>query len=307
MDNDLVSVVVPVYNVQDYVFKCLESLAKQSYKNLEIIVVDDGSTDDSGKICDEFAKSDERVKVYHKKNGGLSDARNYGIKKSKGQFVGLVDSDDFVDENFIQEMIVAMKDNDADIVVCGFNKEIPKPMVVSGKEATKKLLIEQENIDIVAWNKLYKKSLFLDNGIWYPLGMKHEDALTTYKLLAAAQRVVYIDKSLYHYVERKNSIMAEVKTVDRLKIREMAAEEAVGYFDDDELKEVAEVSLLLSKYAFMDAAIRDEIEKKYFNMNREWVLKNRKKFSRNKYLTKKLKLYNFLLVAGLYKVFRKLV
>ena len=307
MDDSLVSVVVPVYNVQDYVFKCLESLAKQSYKNLEIIVVDDGSTDDSGKICDEFAKSDKRVKVYHKKNGGLSDARNYGIKKSKGQFLALVDSDDFVDENFIQEMIVAMKDNDTDMVVCGFNKEIPKSMVVTGKEATKKLLIEQENIDIVAWNKLYKKSLFLDNDIWYPLGMKHEDALTTYKLLAAAQRVAYIDESLYHYVERKNSIMAEVKTVDRLRIREMAAEEAVGYFDDDKLKEAAEVSLLLSKYAFMDAAIRGEIEKKYFNMNREWVLKNRKKFSRNKYLTKKLKLYNFLLVAGLYKVFRKLV
>ena len=98
MDKTLVSVIVPVYNVQKYVHKCLESLTQQSYNSLEIIIVDDGSTDGSGEICDEFVKSEKRAKVYHKKNGGLSDARNYGIKKSKGSLIALVDSDDYVEK-----------------------------------------------------------------------------------------------------------------------------------------------------------------------------------------------------------------
>ena len=308
MDKTLVSIIVPVYNVQDYVERCLKSLARQSYANIEMIIVDDGSTDGSRRICDDFATGEGRAKVYHKTNGGLSEARNFGIKKARGEYVLLVDSDDYVEKDFVAKLLSVIKDSSADIAVCGFNNEIPRSSVISGKEATKKLLIKQENIEIVAWNKIYNKNLFTKNEIWYPVGMKHEDALTTYKLLSKAERVVYLNKSLYHYVVRDDSIMANGKIIDRLKMRELAAEEAEDYFSDNhDLLDAAKVSLLLAKYAYMDASIHGEIEKKYYDSGRKWVKKHAKKYRDNKFLTKKLKLYNFLVSVGLYRVFRKVI
>lgn len=308
MDKTLVSIIVPVYNIQDYICKCLESLARQNYENIEIIIVDDGSTDKSSKICDEFVKKEKRARVYHKKNGGLSDARNFGIKKSNGKIIALVDGDDYVEKGYIKSMIEVLESTDADVVVCGFNNEIPKSAIMVGKEATKKLLIGQENIDMVAWNKLYKKELFIKEKIWYPTKMKHEDALTTYKLFSKAKVVAYLNKSLYHYVEREKSIMAEVRTVDRLKIRELAAKEAIDYFNNDiDMKNAAKISLLLAKYAFIDAAVRGEIDNEYYTKNIEWVKNNKNSFKGNKYLTKKLKLYNFLVLIHSYKIFRKII
>ena len=306
-NNSLVSVVVPVYNIKDYIEKCLKSIVSQSYDNLEIVVVDDGSTDGSGKLCDEFAKKDKRVRVFHKKNGGLSDARNFGIKKSQGEIVALVDGDDYVDADYIKAMYEVMVKDDSDMVVCGFDNNIPSSFVVSGEDATKKLLVEQENIEIVAWNKLYKKELF-EKGIEYPVGEKHEDALTTYKLFAEVKKVSYVSKSLYHYVKREDSIMGQKDIVGRLEMREKAAKEAVEYFaDNSQLKQAAEVAVLTARYAFMDAAIHGEIDKKFFAPNAKWVDENRKKYQNNKLMTKKLKLYNSLNHLKLYKAFRTIV
>ena len=168
IDSTLVSVVVPVYGVEKYVEKCLDSLSHQSYENIEVIVVDDGSTDRSGDICEEFAKKDKRIKVFHKTNGGLSDARNYGIKRAKGEYVCLVDSDDWVKSGFVEKMVnVALREN-ADIVVCGYNDMVPGRITMTGEEATMRLLVEQENVDIIAWNKMYRRSLFDD--VSYPEG-----------------------------------------------------------------------------------------------------------------------------------------
>lgn len=308
MDKTLVSVIVPVYNISDYILKCLKSIEKQSYSNLEIIVVDDGSTDKSGEICDEFAKGDRRAKVFHKKNGGLSEARNFGIKKAKGEIIALVDGDDFVEVDYIKTMYEAMVKDDADVVICGYNGIVPKEQTISGEEATEKLLVEQENLEIVAWNKLYKKSLFLKNDIFYPVGEKHEDALTTYKILASAKKVSYVSKSLYHYVVRESSIMGQGDILGRLKMRERAAEEAVRYFvQNPKLKQAAEVAVLTSKYACMDAVIRGEIEKKYYEVNAKWVRENSKNYKNNQLLTSKLKLYNLINKVKLYKVFRTIV
>lgn len=308
MDKTLVSVIVPVYNISDYILKCLKSIGKQSYSNLEIIVVDDGSTDKSGEICDEFARGDGRVKVFHKKNGGLSEARNFGIKKAKGEIIALVDGDDFVEVDYIKTMYEATVKDDADVVICGYNEVVPKEQTMSGEEATKKLLVEQENLEIVAWNKLYKKKLFVGNNIEYPVGEKHEDALTTYKILASAKKVSYVPKSLYHYVTRDDSIMGQGDILGRLKMRERAAEEAVRYFvQNPKLKQAAEVAVLTSKYAYMDAAIRGEIEKKYYEVNAKWVRENSKNYKNNQLLTSKLRLYNFINKVKLYKVFRTIV
>ncbi|MBR3230838.1 glycosyltransferase [Candidatus Saccharibacteria bacterium] len=307
-DAPLISVIIPVYNISGYILKCLNSIKRQSYTNLEIIIVDDGSTDDSGRFCDGFGESDNRARVFHKKNGGLSSARNFGLDKARGEIIAFIDGDDYIDENFIKKMYGAMAHDKADVVVCGYNNVLPKKEILSGRLATAKLLVGQENLDILASNKLYKKKLFKESGIKYPVGYNHEDNLTTYKILAAARMVSYIPESLYNYIKREDSIMGRADTIERLKMREMAAEEAAAYFiEDDFLRQASEVAILTAKYAFMDAAIHKEIEKKYFKVNAQWVDRNRLSYKKNRLMTKKLKLYNFLNHIGLYKLFRTIV
>ena len=143
----LVSVIVAVYNIEDYVEDCLKTLVSQDYENLEIIVMDDGSTDKSGEICDKFAS--KKLRVVHRKNGGLSDARNCGALEAKGELICFVDGDDKVKKNYVSRLVEALVSSGANIAVCGFNKEQPKKRIVSGGQATMDLLIGQENIDIV--------------------------------------------------------------------------------------------------------------------------------------------------------------
>lgn len=306
--NGLVSIIVPVYNVEKYVLKCLKSLAGQTYKDIEVIVVDDGSTDKSGKICDEF--KDERFRVFHKKNGGLSSARNFGIKKARGNVLAFVDSDDFVKKDFIEKMLNRLND-DIYVVVCGYNNEKPKEEVLSGREATIRLLIKQENIDLITWNKLYRKSLFIDNNIWFPEGKKHEDALTTYKLLSKAKRVGYIPDALYGYVVRDGSIMHSGKKEEQLEMRELAAREAMEYFNNDkDLEQAAEICLLWAKYHYLNEAIFGNIDKKYEVDVLAWLKENAKKYKNNKFMTRKLCIYNMLstfLWGFGYKIFRKMM
>ena len=306
MECPLISVVVSVYNIGGYVEKCLKSLITQSYENIEVIVVDDGSTDGSGEICDKIATSDERIRVFHKKNGGISDARNYGIKKARGTIVALIDGDDYVRKDYIKVMHVEMEKTDADIVICGYNDVVPEKVLMSGEDATVRLLVGQENLEIVAWNKLYRKSLF--DRIKYPVGEVNEDSLMTYKLLAETKKVAYVDKTLYVYVERGDSTMATEKVERRLKNRERAAKEAMEYFDKNKkLKDAAGVSLLTAKYAFVDAAIKGEISKNFYDKNVQWINRHKNIYKGNPFINKKLKLYMILCSLGLYRVFRKVV
>lgn len=306
----LVSIIVPVYNVEGFIEKSLYSIIRQEYKNLDIVVVDDGSTDGSGRICDEFSKKDARVRVFHKKNGGLSDARNFGIKKAKGDLIAFVDSDDFIKKNYVSEMYRNMNRSGSDMVVCGYNDINLKDEVLCGDSVVIRILTEQKNMDIVTWNKLYKKKLFVDNSIYFPEGRNHEDALTTYKLASKAKKVSYISKSLYIYIKRDNSIMGSEDIEERLKAREASAEEAVEYFEQNKkLRQAAEISLLLSKYAFLDFAIAGKINKKYSKSARKWIKVHRGDYKRNKYLTLKLKFYNFMSTnfgGVLYIIFRKI-
>lgn len=302
----LVSVIVPVYNVENYLDKCIESLIKQKYDNIEIILVDDGSTDRCGSICDKAAEFDSRIKVLHQKNKGLSEARNVGIKCARGEYICFVDSDDYVEESFIERMIEAVEDG-IDVVVCGFNESYPENKIISGEEATIKLLIQQDNMDIVAWNKMYKKILF--RNIQFPVGKKYEDNLTTYKLLSKAKAVSYIAKPLYHYIERTGSITSIDNKEERLTAREDAAIQSIEYFNNNnKLKAASEISLLTAKLAFIDAALNKTIEKKYYSENRDWILRNKTAFLNNRFLTTKLKVYIVLLsyFNGMgYRILRK--
>ncbi len=307
-NSPLVSIIVPVYNIENYVRRCLDSLLRQKYKNIEIVVVDDGSTDASGEICDNYAKDDARIKVWHKKNGGLSSARNYGIRKARGDYVCLVDGDDYVKEDFVWLMAERMKEKNADIVVCGYNKNVPMVKMISGREATVKLLIEQENMEVIAWNKMYRRYLF--DKIEYPEGENYEDSLTTYKLLAEARGVVYVPESLYVYVERGGSITNTDQKEARLVAREKAAREAIKYFaGDEEFVAAAEIALLTAKLAFVDFAISGKSDEKSGEAAIRWIKKNAQKYGENKYMTVKLKIYIKMVSAfgGVgYKLFRKI-
>lgn len=209
--SDLISIVVPVYNVEQYIEQCIDSILQQTYSNIEIILVNDGSTDSSGEICERYAKKDKRIKLIQKKNGGLSDARNYGIVAAKGRYIGCVDSDDWIEADMYEKLYKACIDNDADISVCGHFREYvnktvlyeQKYEILSANQALEKL-IRGEELHDHAWSKLYKKFLF--NEIEYPVGKLYEDVRTTYKLIAKSSKVISIPNPLYHYRQRKGSI-----------------------------------------------------------------------------------------------------
>ncbi len=312
MSKEKVSIIVAAYNVEKYVLKCLESLRTQTYENIEIIVIDDGSIDKTGILCDEFCKKEKRAKVFHQKNQGLSMARNNGIKKSDSELIVFVDGDDIVSGDFIQKLIDAL-DQKTDMSVCGFievpsNKNnSPKSETLTGKEATIKLLTELENYQIVSWNKMYRKKLFKD--IAFPEGEIHEDSLTTYKLMSKSRAVAFISDSLYYYIQRSTSIMNSEKLIDRLESKMKAAREAKEYFKNEaELYAAAQISELLAYYSFLDNIFSGKIKEKPKRFIK-YIKQHKKEFTKNKFLTKKLRLYIYMttLFGTLpYKIFRRI-
>lgn len=211
----LISVIIPVYNVEKYLDKCIDSIINQTYSNLEIILIDDGSTDNSGKICDKYALLDSRIKVIHKKNGGLSDARNVGIDNANGKYLMFVDSDDFIDYNTICDNINIMKENKADIIIYNRyyvyddgKKFLRFPILNSILEFTGLEAIEEmnsfKNFDMSAWGKIYKKDLF--KCIRFPVGKTSEDFYIMFLLLEKSKKVIYNSKPYYFYIQRAGSI-----------------------------------------------------------------------------------------------------
>ena len=213
MNKELISIIVPVYKVEKYIHKCIDSIINQTYSNLEIILVDDGSPDNCAKICDEYALKDERINVIHQKNMGLSEARNRGIQISKGKYIGFVDSDDYIEPTMFQDLYNALIDNNADISICNFyiinNKEKVlknnfKSINYTKIEALKEILLDK-NIQSYAWNKLYKRELF--KNIKYPIGKKYEDIGTTFYLFEKSNKISYIENPEYNYLNREDSIV----------------------------------------------------------------------------------------------------
>lgn len=217
----LISIIVPIYNVEKYLNKCLDSLINQTYKNIEIILVDDGSTDRCPEICDQYIRKDNRIKVIHKKNGGLSSARNRGIKEAKGQYLLFIDSDDYIDINTCYELVKSLKKEEVDIIqfkkrtfiegevldnVYNANKCSSNYTVYNNKEAYD-IYMNNGQFTREAWDKLYARSLFDD--IEYPEGRLAEDLATTYKLILKAKKLGFLDRELYYYLIRKDSIMGQ--------------------------------------------------------------------------------------------------
>ncbi len=208
-----ISVIVPCYNVEEYVEKCLQSLANQTYKNLEIIVVNDGSTDSTKAIIDRFCEGRDNFIVVDKQNGGLSSARNEGFKYATGELIGFVDSDDFVDADMYEHLYNNMQKEGADLSICGkyrYENDVATPMQkegiylsMTGEQALKTLLMGNPYQN-EAWDKLYKRELF-DN-LRFPEGKQYEDSAIMYRIMHACNKVVYDSTPKYYYLIRGSSI-----------------------------------------------------------------------------------------------------
>lgn len=295
-NNDLISIVVPIYNVEKYLNKCIDSILSQEYKNIEIILVDDGSTDNSGKICDDYTKKDNRIKVIHKENGGLSDARNVGMEKAIGEYIAFIDSDDYIGKDYISTLYNMCITNNSEIAQCSFERvtdnqttneiNVDKKIEnMTGIEAIKNIFKEKYLEYIVAWNKLYKKSLF--ENIKYPKGKLHEDEATTYKLFYEAKKVSVTNEKLYYYYIRQNSITNTKFTLKRLDYIE-ELEEQLKFFNDRNEKEIyLEVyyrysrSLLLFYLKCKTMENSEQIQNELYNKYKESVkyLKSKKEIN----------------------------
>ena len=280
----LISVIVPIYKVEKFLSRCVTSIMEQSYKNLEIILVDDGSPDECPAICEEFAKKDSRVVVIHKENGGLSDARNIGLDMAKGDFISFVDGDDYIAPNMFETLITAALTNDADIAICNYiyvdenNCEIKSK--VNRRYATDKKFTRNEFIQeliqpyggyfVVVWNKLYKKNIFKD--LRFPIGKQHEDEFVIHYIIDKSDIIVSVKDALYYYLQREGSIMSNNFNVKNLDYGDALIDRyhftKKNKYHDWRNQCAFKLSFELDKwkgYAFKDQVIKkkyDEIRKK---------------------------------------------
>ncbi|MBE5744190.1 MAG: glycosyltransferase family 2 protein [Clostridiales bacterium] len=223
----LISVIVPVYNVEPYLERCVNSIINQTYKNLEILLIDDGSTDNSGTICDEYAKKDSRIICVHQQNGGVSKARNEGLSLATGDYIGFIDSDDYIEPNMYELLLNSIEENNADLAICGF-KQVRVDASFKINDADNTVDWSRENVinnfftqgiikELVyaPVNKLYKKSLLegLSFNCKYAMG---EDILFLFKCIERVEKITYIQGAYYHYIMREGSAMTSSFSKKRL-------------------------------------------------------------------------------------------
>lgn len=227
---DLISVIVPIYNVEKYLDRCVQSIVDQTYVNLEIILVDDGSPDNCPAMCDAWAAKDRRIKVIHKENGGLSDARNAGMDVATGEFIAFVDSDDSIEPEFLQELYDAITANNAEVAECATSyvdengnvlrlRESANVTEIGKIESLRRLVLE-DGIYQTVWNKLYRREAIGD--IRFEVGKYHEDEFWTYRVLDRIERLAVVREPLYNYLQRGSSIIGvgfNIRRLDGLEAR----------------------------------------------------------------------------------------
>lgn len=247
-ETPLVSVVVPIYNVKLYLAECVRSIFSQSYRNIEIILVDDGSTDGSGLLADELAAEDCRAVVFHKENGGLSDARNYGLFRSNGEWVSFVDSDDYLSPVFIEALYSAASDTNCDIAAIPFGttfkdgsrcnlihsiRSAPSPKILPSS-CVQRLMLYQAMDTGAPWRLYHKKLLGVDP---FPVGLYYEDLATIYKVIRRVDKVAVLDcQGLYAYRMRQNSIIRQeyrhIKGTSALAIADRLYSEICAWYPE---------------------------------------------------------------------------
>lgn len=306
-----VSVIIPVYNVEKYIEKCLETVIQQTYKNIEILIVDDGSMDNSINICSKYAKNDDRIKILTKENGGLSSARNYGLDNSTGDYILFIDSDDFISLNMVEDMLNAMIYEKADMVMCSVincYNDIPIIKVVVEKKVYNRedALIEMlkgEKCGVWAVNKLYKKELF--KNARFKVGFTFEDSFIFMEILRECHKIVYINTCQYFYIHRKDSITTRAfdkRCYDVILAWEennkIIEEEFPNAIELGKMRNIWSYFLVLDRMLMSDNINKTEMKKlvKHIRGNYSFILKN-------KHLTAHRKIATSILMisTGLYK------
>lgn len=228
--SSIITIIVPVYNIGKFLSTCLSSLQEQTYQNFEVLLIDDGSTDNSKYVCKQFCDNDPRFKYFRKENGGLSDARNYGLKQANGDYIIFVDGDDYVAPQYVEKLYKAIIRNHAEVAICGFqavdsqHKEIYKVDLstlqtekkYSGKQIVKSYFVRDGGWGVAtAWNKIYSARLF-DN-LKFTKGKYYEDELLFWQMFPKLKRVVVVNEPLYYYVQRNGSIMNSAINMKKIK------------------------------------------------------------------------------------------
>ena len=284
-----VTVIVPVYQVENYLEKCLDTIISQTHRNIEIILVDDGSKDNSGVICEQYAKKDGRIKVIHKKNGGLSDARNKGIKIAKGKYILFVDSDDYIKQDAIEILLCYAEKHNLEILsgnAVQVNNNVVTTLyggvtedIVDGK----KYLIEAINNGkylAATWLRLYRTDFIINNSLYFKVGLLHEDEQWTPYVFMKAKHVGYINYNFYYYVIRDGSITQKQNREKHIMDVISTCTELVGYFESLNLDERT-ISILKDYYErlYMNTVTYGKYKrKKYYKViNKNFVLKNSKR------------------------------
>ncbi|MDE1507155.1 glycosyltransferase family 2 protein [Ligilactobacillus salivarius] len=242
-----ISVIVPIYNVEKYLKKCLDSIINQTFKEFEIILVDDGSTDNSEMICKEYRRKDSRIVYLKKNNGGLSDARNYGLDYANGEYVAFIDSDDYLGKNFLEFLYRAIRTSKSEVAVCGFVIEYEDEknlqdvslhednVTITGKDLLHRVMKYKDGYSyVVAWNKLYKRELF-DN-IKFAKGKVYEDEWINYPLFWNVDKVYLLDKKLYHYVQRTGSIKNSRMSLKKIESMNEMLKDRILFYKDKDIK-----------------------------------------------------------------------
>lgn len=286
-----ISIIVPVYNVEAYLERCIESILSQTYTNFELLLIDDGSTDASGYLCDQLALRDKRIRVIHKENGGLSAARNTGIDHASSDLIGFIDSDDYIDEDMYETLYCQLRESNADLSMCGHYDvfhQIPEKQVseiktwnLSSEEAIK-MVMEAKVLSVTAVNKLYKKELF--NHLKFEVGKIAEDAFIMIRLLDQCQKVVATNEKKYYYVHRENSITTQKFSLKFLNVIE--AYEQNANIIREHYPAIADVATMRLNWAYfyvldrllIDSDFKDKLlEDKlinYLKQNRVNILKD---------------------------------
>ncbi|MFI3227805.1 MAG: glycosyltransferase family 2 protein [Clostridia bacterium] len=269
--NDIISVIVPVYKVEQYLEKCINSIINQTYINLEILLIDDGSPDKSPKICDEYASKDNRIKVIHKKNGGLSDARNKGLDIARGSYIVFVDSDDFIHHKMIQVLYDSIQKDKSDIAICGITYvnetyiedgmsfDFCENKIVNKSDFWINFYDENTMAKVVAWNKLYKKEIF--RNLRYDFGKMHEDEFILHKIIEESNQISFVSGKFYYYLQRSNSIMGQKFSIRRLdSIEGLLAR--VNYLIDNNYIKTAKIAYFSTLYVLMQGKMKLDLKNK---------------------------------------------
>lgn len=311
-----ISVIVPVYNVEQYLERCVDSIINQTYTNLEIILVNDGSTDNSGKLCDELAKKDERIRVIHKENGGLSDARNRGIDEAESDLVGFIDSDDYIDSDMYEVLLKNLNNTDADLSMCALYdvyNNTPEAQVANketwelSSEQAIKMVMEAKILSVTAVNKLYRKSLFSE--LKFEVGKIAEDAFIMIKLLDKCKKIVATNEKKYYYVHRENSITTQKFSTKFLNVIEAYEQNSNIILEKyPKLKDVAQTRMNWAYFYVLDRLLLDdnyndkELENKLIS-----YLKNHRKDILNDPLFTKGRKIGFITLLLNRNLYRKLI